>query len=319
MVTENMYALVRARFFRKWMYISLVIVIFILGNYYLFRGQQGSSTFEKSENYGEALNPTDDAVEEVEPSRYDAEEKRKTEAREINVEVVTDPILPARNDAKDVHSPKHSQEEKSFKNFQYKIAVLVIACNRPAVSQCLDQIFKIKPQNIDMPVIVSQDCGHSETENVIQSYGNKLSLVKQPDLSDVKGVPSHMLHFMGYYKISRHYKFALEQAFKDPKIDSVIIIEDDLNIGRVLHYHFVLLCISFSSPLLLFLSFFLRSFSHLLSVALLYLFFYCHFSLFPFLLLNVTLSSLLYSSFSFSSKMFLFHILHHNSCFTPHF
>jgi len=124
-------------------------------------------------------------------------------------------------------------------NFKYKIAVLIIACNRPSVSRCLDQIFKFRPENVEIPVIVSQDCGHAETETVIQSYGDKLTLVKQPELSSVPGVPGHMQHFMGYYKISRHYKFALQQAFKDPKIDSVIIVEDDLNIAPDFFEYFI--------------------------------------------------------------------------------
>ena len=114
-----------------------------------------------------------------------------------------------------------------------RMAVLVIACNRPdAISRCLDKIFQYKPTDANMPVIVSQDCGHGPTSNVIKSYGDKVKHIMQPDLSSVKGVPANMLRFMGYYKISRHYKWALSQAFSDPTIDSVVIVEDDLEIGE---------------------------------------------------------------------------------------
>lgn len=111
------------------------------------------------------------------------------------------------------------------------MAILVISCNRPSVKRCLDGIFKYKPDNVDIPVIVSQDCGDQPTAEVIQSYGNKVTHIKQPDLGDVKNVPSHMRRFMGYYKISRHYKWALSQVFSKQNIDSVVIVEDDLDIA----------------------------------------------------------------------------------------
>lgn len=111
------------------------------------------------------------------------------------------------------------------------MALLVISCNRPAVKRCLDGIFKYKPKNINIPVIVSQDCGHQPTAEVIKSYGTKVNHILQPDLGDVRNVPPSMGRYMGYYKISRHYKWALGQVFQRETIDSVIIIEDDLDIS----------------------------------------------------------------------------------------
>jgi alpha-1,3-mannosyl-glycoprotein beta-1,2-N-acetylglucosaminyltransferase len=59
-------------------------------------------------------------------------------------------------------------------------------------------------------------------------------LLKNPDQSEIindkKGstIPSHL---RGYYKISRHYKWALDKVFTTFGFDSVIITEDDLNIA----------------------------------------------------------------------------------------
>lgn len=110
-------------------------------------------------------------------------------------------------------------------------AIVVIACNRPTVKRCLDQLLKYRPSAKQFPIIVSQDCGHQETADAIAAYKDQVTHIKQPDLSNVLGVPSNMLSMMGYYKISRHYKWALSQAFDRLSYDTVIIVEDDLDIG----------------------------------------------------------------------------------------
>jgi len=113
-----------------------------------------------------------------------------------------------------------------------KILVLVLACNRPSVGRCLDKIFKYKPQDIEMPVVVSQDCGGEEqTASVIKSYGEKLTHIIQPDTSEIHVKPQDH-RFIGYYKIARHYKWALKTSFSRwPDVDSVLIVEDDLDIA----------------------------------------------------------------------------------------
>ena len=59
--------------------------------------------------------------------------------------------------------------------------------------------------------------------------------MKQPDQSDIlvdkrgNTIPHHL---RGYYKISRHYKWALNEIFSSKySFSSVIITEDDLNIA----------------------------------------------------------------------------------------
>lgn len=117
-------------------------------------------------------------------------------------------------------------------------AVLVIACNRPTVKRCLDLLLQYRPSAKQFPVIVSQDCGHKPTADVIRSYGTQVSFIQQPDLSDVQGVPANMRSMMGYYKISRHYKWALGQAFDHLGYDTVLIVEDDLDIAPDFYEYF---------------------------------------------------------------------------------
>ncbi|XP_039886805.1 alpha-1,3-mannosyl-glycoprotein 2-beta-N-acetylglucosaminyltransferase a [Simochromis diagramma] len=110
------------------------------------------------------------------------------------------------------------------------IPILVIACNRVTVKRCLDKLLQHRPSAALHPIIVSQDCGHAETAEVIRSYGNNVTHLKQPDLSDIQVRPEHK-KFKGYYKISRHYHWALNQVFKTLGHSSVVIVEDDLEVA----------------------------------------------------------------------------------------
>lgn len=116
-------------------------------------------------------------------------------------------------------------------NIEETVAVvLVIACNRPEVERCLDSLLKYRPSEKKFPIIVSQDCGHEQTARVIANYRDKLMYIKQPDLSDIS-VPGGMEHLKGYYKLSRHFKWALSQVFDVLHQDTVIIVEDDLEVS----------------------------------------------------------------------------------------
>jgi len=59
-----------------------------------------------------------------------------------------------------------------------------------------------------------------------------VELIEQPDLSDPElDTPSHR-QFLGYYKIARHFNFALTHIFnRDENFDSVILVEDDLDVA----------------------------------------------------------------------------------------
>ncbi|XP_054916902.1 alpha-1,3-mannosyl-glycoprotein 2-beta-N-acetylglucosaminyltransferase-like [Poeciliopsis prolifica] len=110
------------------------------------------------------------------------------------------------------------------------IPILVIACNRVTVRRCLDKLLELRPSAELYPIIVSQDCGHAATADVIASYGDKVTHLKQPDLSDIPVRPEHK-KFQGYYKISRHYRWALNQVFRTLSHSSVVIVEDDLEVA----------------------------------------------------------------------------------------
>ncbi|KAK9512067.1 hypothetical protein O3M35_000576 [Rhynocoris fuscipes] len=108
------------------------------------------------------------------------------------------------------------------------VAVLVFACSRVTVRRCLDQLIKYRPSAEQFPIIVSQDCQHQPTSDVIDSYSSQVYHIKQPDQSEIM-VPPKEKKFKGYFKIARHYGWALNQIFFVYNFSTAIIIEDDLD------------------------------------------------------------------------------------------
>lgn len=110
------------------------------------------------------------------------------------------------------------------------LAILVFSCNRITVQRCLDQLIKYRPSIEQFPIIVSEDCQHRQTADVIARYGNQIVHIQQPDQSDIE-VPPKEKKFKGYFKIARHYGWALNYVFFQLRYDTVIIVEDDLDIA----------------------------------------------------------------------------------------
>ncbi|KAK2829981.1 hypothetical protein Q5P01_017912 [Channa striata] len=94
------------------------------------------------------------------------------------------------------------------------IPILVIACDRVTVKRSLDRLIQYRPSPELHPIIVSQTVTH----------------ISQPDLSDIRVRPEHR-KFQGYYKIARHYRWALNQVFNTFSYSAVVIVEDDLEVA----------------------------------------------------------------------------------------
>ncbi|XP_073981724.1 alpha-1,3-mannosyl-glycoprotein 2-beta-N-acetylglucosaminyltransferase-like [Rhodnius prolixus] len=121
---------------------------------------------------------------------------------------------------------------------QGAIAVIVFACSRVTVRRCLDQLIKHRPGAEQFPIIVSQDCQHQPTSDIIDSYASQVFHIKQPDQSEIY-VPPKEKKFKGYFKIARHYGWALNQTFFVYNFSTAIIIEDDLDISADIFSYFL--------------------------------------------------------------------------------
>ena len=56
--------------------------------------------------------------------------------------------------------------------------------------------------------------------NVIESYGDEIIYIQQPDLSEPR-LPEKEKKFKGYFKIARHYGWALNQTLMAMGYDQV--------------------------------------------------------------------------------------------------
>ncbi|XP_069103242.1 alpha-1,3-mannosyl-glycoprotein 2-beta-N-acetylglucosaminyltransferase-like isoform X2 [Argopecten irradians] len=131
-----------------------------------------------------------------------------------------------------VNLPARTNKEPGVDANSVVLPILMIACNRVTVSRSLDQLLKYRTSPERFPIIVSQDCGHQATAEVIQKYvaSDNVIHIQQPDLSDIE-LPWPKKKFSGYYKIARHYKWALNQIFHHFNHSAVIIVEDDLDVS----------------------------------------------------------------------------------------
>uniref|UniRef100_A0A1B6MN63 Alpha-1,3-mannosyl-glycoprotein 2-beta-N-acetylglucosaminyltransferase n=1 Tax=Graphocephala atropunctata TaxID=36148 RepID=A0A1B6MN63_9HEMI len=140
--------------------------------------------------------------------------------------------------SKEADELKKRKLEQLLSHPSSAIAVLVFACNRVTVTRCLDQLIKYRPDPALFPIIVSQDCQHEPTARAIQGYGDQIYHVQQPDQSDIQ-VPPKEKKFKGYFKIARHYGWALNQTFNMFHFNNVVIIEDDLDVSPDIFEYFL--------------------------------------------------------------------------------
>nr|XP_020502287.1 alpha-1,3-mannosyl-glycoprotein 2-beta-N-acetylglucosaminyltransferase-like [Labrus bergylta]XP_020502288.1 alpha-1,3-mannosyl-glycoprotein 2-beta-N-acetylglucosaminyltransferase-like [Labrus bergylta] len=167
------------------------------------------------------------------PVKEDTEVKDQTDVKQTQKPAATE-ALNSKSEQQQQQAAAIKQEIKTDTFYtsgpEVVIPILVIACDRVTVKRSLDKLIQYRPSPQLFPIIVSQDCGHAETARVIGSYGEQVTHIRQPDLSDIRVRPEHR-KFQGYYKIARHYRWALNQIFNMLSHSSVVIVEDDLEVA----------------------------------------------------------------------------------------
>ncbi|KAL8521192.1 hypothetical protein ACS0TY_011656 [Phlomoides rotata] len=109
-------------------------------------------------------------------------------------------------------------------------AVVVMACNRADyLERTIKSILKYQsPVASKYPLFVSQDGSDPHVKSKALSY-DQLTYMQHLDYEPVHTERSGEL--IAYYKIARHYKWALDQLFYKHKFSRVIILEDDMEIS----------------------------------------------------------------------------------------
>ncbi|CAM8941719.1 unnamed protein product [Rhodiola kirilowii] len=109
-------------------------------------------------------------------------------------------------------------------------AVVIMACNRADyLERTIKSILKYqKSVASKYPVFVSQDGTHPDVKRMAMSY-DQLTYMQHLDYEPVRTERPGEL--TAYYKIARHYKWALDELFNKHKFNRVIILEDDMEIA----------------------------------------------------------------------------------------
>uniref|UniRef100_A0A0E0MII6 Alpha-1,3-mannosyl-glycoprotein 2-beta-N-acetylglucosaminyltransferase n=1 Tax=Oryza punctata TaxID=4537 RepID=A0A0E0MII6_ORYPU len=109
-------------------------------------------------------------------------------------------------------------------------AVVVMACNRPDYLQrTVESILKYQTSVASkFPLFISQDGINGEVKKKALSY-NEITYMQHLDLEPVRTErPGELI---AYYKIAKHYKWALDELFIKHNFARVIILEDDMEIA----------------------------------------------------------------------------------------
>ncbi|KAK3095030.1 hypothetical protein FSP39_009364 [Pinctada imbricata] len=224
--------------------VSLVVVIFLTWNvlmyFVLISRNPGKTNVESVEQH--LMDLQGDLKKQLVDNEQLLQSLRKFRQRAL--EVKAQKVLKTTTKKPDPPKTKANIDPATV-----KLPILMIACDRVTVSRSLDLLLKHRKDAERFPIIVSQDCGHQPTADVINKYVKDKSVESHikvpndtnsnihPDLSDIK-LPWPQRKFTGYFKISRHYKWALNQIFNVFNYSAVIIVEDDLDISPDFYEYF---------------------------------------------------------------------------------
>ncbi|XP_072972158.1 alpha-1,3-mannosyl-glycoprotein 2-beta-N-acetylglucosaminyltransferase [Typha angustifolia] len=109
-------------------------------------------------------------------------------------------------------------------------AVVIMACNRPDyLERTIGSILKYQRSvATKFPLFISQDGTNPDVKSKALSY-NQITYMQHLDLEPVQTERPGEL--TAYYKIARHYKWALDELFMNHNFNRVIILEDDMEIA----------------------------------------------------------------------------------------
>ncbi|PWZ45500.1 Alpha-1,3-mannosyl-glycoprotein 2-beta-N-acetylglucosaminyltransferase [Zea mays] len=116
------------------------------------------------------------------------------------------------------------------KNVVPVAAVVIMACNRPDyLERTVESILKYQTSVASkFPLFISQDGANGAVKNKALEY-KQITYMQHVDLEPVQTERPGEL--TAYYKIAKHYKWALDNLFIKHNFARVIILEDDMEIA----------------------------------------------------------------------------------------
>uniref|UniRef100_A0A914WP62 Alpha-1,3-mannosyl-glycoprotein 2-beta-N-acetylglucosaminyltransferase n=1 Tax=Plectus sambesii TaxID=2011161 RepID=A0A914WP62_9BILA len=222
---------------RRYLYVSLVLILFVCCHIILFGLVPDSATFPS--NDVSALGERIDQLQRIldEQARNSARLKAFVDIelrklRDLTTTTTTIASSPTSLTTSDV-TTKSPAANANAQN-QPPIAVLVFACNRPAaITYHVSKLLRYRPSAVQFPVVISQDCDSIPVADAVRAFGSNISYIKHESAQKAGiQVPSNHAQYASYYMIARHYKLALTHVFEKLNFSAAIITEDDLDIAE---------------------------------------------------------------------------------------
>ncbi|WOL13432.1 alpha-1,3-mannosyl-glycoprotein 2-beta-N-acetylglucosaminyltransferase [Canna indica] len=109
-------------------------------------------------------------------------------------------------------------------------AVVIMACNRPDyLERTIKSVLEYqRPIATKFPLFISQDGTNPNVKTKARSY-NQITYMQHVTSGPVN--TERQGELVAYYKIARHYKWALDKLFFIHGFSRVIILEDDMEIA----------------------------------------------------------------------------------------
>uniref|UniRef100_A0A8C4NB92 Alpha-1,3-mannosyl-glycoprotein 2-beta-N-acetylglucosaminyltransferase n=1 Tax=Eptatretus burgeri TaxID=7764 RepID=A0A8C4NB92_EPTBU len=138
-----------------------------------------------------------------------------------------------------------SKPRQKFPRADAGVAILVVACDRPSISRCLDSLLHSRQELVArgrdsesrilsrFPIFVSLGCNNRPTAQMIIRYKDKVTLLQAPEevTQFEPKLPPTQKKLTGYYRIATHYKWALQQIFNVMEYEAAVVVEDDLEVS----------------------------------------------------------------------------------------
>lgn len=199
--------LVRSKYIYVWLLVLLVLYLILNG----YVSQKALFNNEIDRNPNNELNDPDQLSKLKERIKVLEEslESSKRNAQELNVLI--------RNVYKDLNDTltlneklRGGAQEDSKDTKEPKIAILVISCNRAkSVENHLKQLIKHREKSTHgrekFPIIVSQDCGHTETADMISSFSSSLFASIKVYLLWLYYILYRIVFFLSHYNVNSYF------------------------------------------------------------------------------------------------------------------
>mmetsp|Transcript_15966 Transcript_15966/g.28315 ORF Transcript_15966/g.28315 Transcript_15966/m.28315 type:complete len:497 (-) Transcript_15966:482-1972(-) len=112
-------------------------------------------------------------------------------------------------------------------------AIVVFTYSRHQMLQrTLDDLFSTLEHSDNFIVYVSQDgMDYPMVTQQIEAYGSKVRhLINRRNITGITEKERHH-HYQSYYAIAHHYKWAIDTIFKEPRLQRIIVLEEDLQLA----------------------------------------------------------------------------------------